>query len=88
MAVGQLPSVRSSQQQMLQAALSSTSSLPDGQAAGPSSTDDNEQSTLDARQGDLLQCLAPGAGITQGKGTSTPWLGVIIDWADDINDAA
>ena len=60
-AVGQPPSMRSSQQQALRAALSSTSSLPDEQAAGPSGTDDNEQSMRAARQGDLPQCLAPGA---------------------------
>lgn len=89
-AVGQPPSMRSSQQQALRAALSSTSSLPDEQAAGPSGTDDNEQSMRAARQGDLPQCLAPTQvpGITQGKGTSTTWLGVIMDGAGDNIAAA
>ena len=52
-AVGQPQSVQSSQQQELRPALRSAGSLSDEPAAGSSGTNDNEQSMLDARQGDL-----------------------------------
>jgi hypothetical protein len=51
-AVGQPLSIRHNQQQEIAGALSSAGKPADGHGAGPSQTDDSEQSMLDARSGD------------------------------------